>query len=480
MEATTAKMKSAYETGKAKVFHAISKNKILQVRIGEDGKLILEKTIRSIQLPAKKLKAAREEAQKKLTDVKDRAQGEWRRIVTGDTNKRIRDHMNEAPQVKMVDKLSFTMGVSVIAFTEYVIMRHPTWFTYFYVTFMLALCMIRFYLYKQQKYHLFMLDFCYIVNFSCMVQTLFFRDNDEWFNANYVCSMGPLCIAIILWHNSLVFHSLDKLTSFFLHAFPPILCHLYRWRLIPTEGIQLDAEASKSTMELYVTAFGIYLVWQIFFIFCTEVLLKSELDADPDLITSVRYLSRDYKNPMNRLVNFTCRKLGLIGKEEYMDPEDLRAKAVFVVAQCLYTCITLLPGVFVYRSYHCSFGYLVIVFLIGTWNGGSYYIEVFSKRYNMKFQDKKPSIPRKATDPVDVPDAALSDNESGDEEFIEALEEHDLDADQTLELYKLLQSVDSVSGDLDALNEDCDESVNEDGDIRDAGTRSTSLSAGSS
>ena len=40
--------------------------------------------------------------------------------------------------------------------------------------------------------------------------------------------MGPLMCAIIVWKNSLVFHSLDKLTSFFLHAFPPIVVHLLR------------------------------------------------------------------------------------------------------------------------------------------------------------------------------------------------------------------------------------------------------------
>ena len=41
--------------------------------------------------------------------------------------------------------------------------------------------------------------------------------------------MGPLCCAIIVWRNSLVFHSLDKVTSFFLHALPPMSLHLTRY-----------------------------------------------------------------------------------------------------------------------------------------------------------------------------------------------------------------------------------------------------------
>ena len=52
-----------------------------------------------------------------------RAQKQMRQAITGDPNKRIRDHMTEAPQVKMMDKISFTMGVITITFTEYLIMR---------------------------------------------------------------------------------------------------------------------------------------------------------------------------------------------------------------------------------------------------------------------------------------------------------------------------------------------------------------------
>merc|ERR1712218_577379 len=80
----------------------------------------------------------------------------------------------------------------------------------------------------KDKFQLFMLDFCYFVNLSVVLQTFFFMSNIDWFKANYILCMGPLMFAIIVWKNSLVFHSLDKLTSFFLHAFPPITIHLLR------------------------------------------------------------------------------------------------------------------------------------------------------------------------------------------------------------------------------------------------------------
>ena len=108
---------------------------------------------------------------------------------------------------------------------------------------------VRFQDYYAQKYHLFMLDFCYFMNLSVIVQTSIYPENMLWFKvsealcidfshrpyilqrpnqANYVLCLGTLGSAIVMWQNSLVFHSLDKLTSFFLHFFPPLHLHLFR------------------------------------------------------------------------------------------------------------------------------------------------------------------------------------------------------------------------------------------------------------
>jgi hypothetical protein len=127
------------------------------------------------------------------------AQKQWRKTITGDANKRIRDHMKETPQVKMLDKVrvekpyfkynnclsiscvsvllhdgrgrhhlrrishhevgfvSLTLLFnSLIYFLSYC--RHPTWFLTFYTWLMLLLFAARYILYKQSKYHFFMLD----------------------------------------------------------------------------------------------------------------------------------------------------------------------------------------------------------------------------------------------------------------------------------------------------------------------------------
>lgn len=63
----------------------------------------------------------------------NRAKRQWRQAVTGDPDKRIRDHMKETPQVKMKDKFSFTIGVLAIVLSEWLILRMPHLFPMFYV-----------------------------------------------------------------------------------------------------------------------------------------------------------------------------------------------------------------------------------------------------------------------------------------------------------------------------------------------------------
>ena len=86
-----------------------------------------------------------------------RAQRKWRKAVTGDPEKRIRDHMKEVPQVKMIDKLSFTFGVLCICGSEWLALRHADWFPLYYYAIMTMLLVWRFIAYSKDKYQLFML-----------------------------------------------------------------------------------------------------------------------------------------------------------------------------------------------------------------------------------------------------------------------------------------------------------------------------------
>merc|ERR1712165_691038 len=108
-----------------------------------------------------------------------------------------------------------------------------------------------------------MLDFCYFMQISVITQTLLFPPTSAfgaaWFKANFALSHGPIAIAILAWQNSMVFHSLDKMTSFYIHIMPPLTCYLQRWDVIsgsaPPEGFSL------SFSEAFIIPMFLYSVW---------------------------------------------------------------------------------------------------------------------------------------------------------------------------------------------------------------------------
>ena len=63
------------------------------------------------------------------------------------------------------------------------------------------------------------------------------------------------------------------------------------------------------------------------------IVFADSLARDPDLITSVRYLARDKKNPTAKAVKGLLTKWGLIEKGHELDPDSNLAQAVFVVTQ---------------------------------------------------------------------------------------------------------------------------------------------------
>lgn len=58
---------------------------------------------------------------------------------------------------------------------------------------------------------------CYFVNMLDLLWLWFTPESTTLFICCYLLTMGPLASAIITWRNSMVFHSLDKVTSLFIH-----------------------------------------------------------------------------------------------------------------------------------------------------------------------------------------------------------------------------------------------------------------------
>jgi len=336
-------------------------------------------------------------------------------------------------------------------FRNSVAFRHPPWFLTFYSCLMPLLVFARYFSYKQCKNQYFLIDFCYVVNTSCILQANFFPANVAWFRANFALAVGPVATAIPGWQNSLVFHSVDKVTSFFLHGMPALLCHLIRWSLIDNKGIDFHNHPEAGVLEFYGLSMVIYVFWQLSYLLLTEWVFVSILSQDLNLMTSLRYLGKDKKNPMTRIVTKLARDLGLTERDQYLDPEAFLTKLVFCFSQLVYTLLTLLPMSAYYGNYELSCSWLLFVLTVGTWNGASYYIEVFSSRYNLKFaaerKDSAMSTESKAEEdssscnsslstppPTPSPDLAAA-------ALLESDSSQDLDRTQAMELISILRRI---------------------------------------
>jgi len=316
----------------------------------------------------------------------------WREAITGDPDRRIRDQMDDREvqkRVKLVDTASFTLGIVMVMIAEFLLVGYPSGFPWFYLVLNIMLMLLRYLTYKAIKNHFFMLDFCYFLNISVLLQSLTCSMSADggvcstWFKSNFMLSHGPIAVAILAWQNSIVFHSLDKMTSFFIHIMPPLTCYLQRWDVIP--GSTPEEGLSLSLMSAIVLPMFLYSVWQIFYLYIQFTVI----DKDPELVTSLRYLTQCPKNPLYIITMDICIKLGVLQKGEKYTSDDLKTKVIYVTGQWIYMLLMLIPVplYFYVRFFNTSF--LFILILAGIWRGGSYYIFKFSKSYNQKFEMPK-------------------------------------------------------------------------------------------
>ena len=129
--------------------------------IDSSGQILDEKTLSGFNLETiRKMRShlAESELGSKLSAVRGRAKRRLRKAVTGNPDKKVRDYMKEVPQVKLVDKLSFTFGVMVIIATEFLALRYPQYFTVFYLVLITGLLVNRFSLSLSQYFNFPMFD----------------------------------------------------------------------------------------------------------------------------------------------------------------------------------------------------------------------------------------------------------------------------------------------------------------------------------
>ena len=204
-----------------------------------------------------------------------------------------------------------------------------------------------------------------------------------WFKSNFVLATGPIAFAIVAWKNSLVFHSIDKVTSFALHIMPGLACYLLRWdpRMKDLASLPQDGLTSLTWSEQFLYPLAFYLTWQCLYLYIQFTIIEK----DKTLVTSLRHLAQDYKNPATKVGYRMAVALGFSEPGEPLNPYKPSIIFMFTLFQLVFMTVCLIPTRLMYNYELINAFYLIFVISWAVFNGGSFYIQIFSQRYNAKF-----------------------------------------------------------------------------------------------
>lgn len=192
----------------------------------------LEKIQLSISAQTEKVRKSQQRLTSRGLNARDRVVDEWRRrVLTPDEQlekykKRMRQSVerlgkrwNDSKTITLREKISFIAGVMNIFISGYLIGALPEWFHLWYGAQLVYFMPIRFYTYHKRGYHYFLADLCYFVNLLTTLSIWVFPNSKRLFISTYCLAYGNNAVAIAMWRNSLVFHSLDKVTRY-VRTFP--------------------------------------------------------------------------------------------------------------------------------------------------------------------------------------------------------------------------------------------------------------------
>ncbi|KAI8824056.1 uncharacterized protein EV422DRAFT_305292 [Fimicolochytrium jonesii] len=322
------------------------------------------------------------------------------RVLTGLVDPRKK--ATSAAAAKNRDKIAFVVGVTNMWVTALLFGVAPSIMPYFYVVKAAVLLLARLVTYKNNKWHYFMFDMCYFVNFLLFVLIFFRGAHTSLYAATWGLANGPVLVAITAWRNSLVFHSLDKVTSLLIHFDPPLTLFTLRWVMstpISTECLHHPlaalTESSLNTtiagglpsslsvfrlpahleclsadpphlsfMTLFTTSLAVYMFWQAAYWVFVWTMRADKIAAG--YATSTTYMLQNHKSAVAKVANKVAPPY---------------RPAVFMGIQFVYTMITIAPTYLFYHYKWLHATALVASLAMATYNGANYYFEVFSKKY---------------------------------------------------------------------------------------------------
>jgi Protein of unknown function (DUF2838) len=355
----------------------------------------LEQWQNTIVAQKEKVKRQQERIKSSSMNAKDRAVKEWRkRIPTADEQlekyrarmkssvDRLGRRWRDTAAVTLREKMSFIAGVLNVFISGYLIGAQPSTFYYWFTAQLCYFMPVRFYTYHKKGYHYFLADLCYFVNLLTVLTIWVFPNSKRLFISTYCLAYGNNAIAIAMWRNSMVFHSLDKITSLFIHIMPPVtlhcLVHLTPPSILATRFPALhtikfspiNSPEHYNLWSMLLWASVPYAIWQLTYHIFITVRRRDKIAAGRP--TSFTWMRKSYAKTF-------------IGKLVLALPDFLQEPA-FMLIQYSYAILTIIPCPIWFWYRWASASFLLVVFGWSIYNGATYYIDVFGKRFQNELE----------------------------------------------------------------------------------------------
>ncbi|KAH0542572.1 hypothetical protein FGG08_003077 [Glutinoglossum americanum] len=369
----------------------------------------LERLQNKLSMQTEKMRRHRERIKMSGNNVKDRVVEEWRRRIPPSADEqlekyrkkmnssveRLGQRWNDAKVVSTREKVAFIAGVLNIFISGYLIGAYPDWFHIWYTVQFVYFMPLRYYTYHKRGYHYFLADLCYFVNVLALLSIWIFPNSKRLFISTYCLAFGNNAWAIAMWRNSMVFHSIDKVTSLMIHIMPPVTLHCMVHRIEPLMQqarfpaiytIKYSSPNSKehySLVSMVLWATLPYLLWQLSYHFFITMRRRAQIAAGRP--TSFTWLRKSYsKKWIGRLV------LSL--------PESFQEFA-FMLIQYIYAVLTMLPCPLWFWYRWPSAVFLFALFVWSIYNGATYYIDVFGTRFQKELELLKSDVAKWQSSP---------------------------------------------------------------------------------
>lgn len=289
--------------------------------------------------------------------------------------------VQESLQSSATEKAFYAFAVFLIAAGGFIIGKYPIYFPLFHSVIFCMLIPIRFYSYFKLDYQYYLADLCYYVNLLLMLFLWVFPHSKSLFMSVFSLTFGTLSFAVITWRNSLVLHLIEKTTSSFIHIMPPLTMFVLVHET-PTEYIAQHYPAV-SSLQNWNFFYGIlstsvyYTIWQVSYHYFITVRRREQIAKGR--VTSFTFLKqKQSKSVLGKFVNSL--------------PYTWMQVAAFTLIQFFYQILTMLPCPIWFRHKHLCGTFVTFIFTWSAYNGATYYIEVFGKRFEKEVRHLRSEI----------------------------------------------------------------------------------------